>query len=116
MIADNNIYDYSQGAENATANHPYTGSREGSGFDCSSLGYYALDYAVFSIIAVWRKNFEYYAQYQGKQITGDADTIWPDMQAVGGFTKYTWNAVKNDLQRGDILSYPDAYVAIYIGN
>ena len=116
MIADNNMHGYSQGAENATDNHPYTGSREGPDFDCSSLVYHALDHAGFPIIAAWRKSTEYYTRYQGRQVTGDADTIWSDMQTVGGFTKYSWNAVKNDLQRGDILCYPEAHVAIYIGN
>lgn len=116
MIADNNMHGYSQGAENATANHPYTGSREGPDFDCSSLVYHALDHAGLPIIEAWRKNPECYDRYQGKQATGDADTIWLDMQTIGGFTKYSWNAVKNDLQRGDILCYPEAHVAIYIGN
>lgn len=116
MIADNDIHGYSQGAENATANHPYTGSREGPDFDCSSLVYHALDHAGFPLIAAWQKNSDYYERYQGRQATGDADTIWPDMQRIGGFTRYSWEAVKNDLRRGDILCYPEAHVAIYIGN
>ena len=38
------------------------------------------------------------------------------MQKIGGFTKYSWAEVKDNLQRGDILCRPEAHVAIYIGN
>lgn len=116
QIAADNRHGYSQGAENATANNPYTGSREGTDYDCSSLVYHALDHAGFPIIAAWQKNPDYYKLYNGKQLTGDADTIWPDLQRIGGFTKYSWAEVKDNLQRGDILCKPDAHVAIYIGN
>ncbi|SDG68890.1 NlpC/P60 family protein [Selenomonas sp. WCT3] len=115
-IADDPRHGYSQGAENATASCPYTGSREGPDYDCSSLVYHALDHAGFPIIAAWQKNPDFYRLYNGKQETGDADTIWPDMQRIGGFTRYSWAAVKDDLKRGDILCKPDAHVAIYIGN
>lgn len=116
QIAADNRHGYSQGAENATASNPYTGSREGTDYDCSSLVYHALDHAGFPIIAAWQKNPDYYKLYNGKQLTGDADTIWPDLQRIGGFTKYSWAEVKDNLQRGDILCKPDAHVAIYIGN
>lgn len=116
QIAADNRHGYSQGAENATANNPYTGSREGPDYDCSSLVYHALEQAGFPIIAAWQKNPDYYKLYNGKQLTGDADTIWPDLQKIGGFTKYSWSEVKDNLQRGDILCRPEAHVAIYIGN
>ncbi len=116
QIAADSRHGYSQGAENATANNPYTGSREGPDYDCSSLVYHALEQAGFPIIAAWHKNPDYYKLYNGKQLTGDADTIWPDLQKIGGFTKYSWAEVKDNLQRGDILCRPEAHVAIYIGN
>jgi len=116
QIAADNRHGYSQGAENATANNPYTGSREGPDYDCSSLVYHALDQAGIPIIAAWQKNPDYYKLYDGKQLTGDADTIWPDLQKIGGFTKYSWAEVKDNLQRGDILCRPEAHVAIYIGD
>lgn len=115
-IAKDPLHGYSQGAENATANCPYTGSREGPDYDCSSLVYHALDHAGFPIIAAWQKNPEYWNLYKGKQVTGDADTIWTDLQLVGGFTKYDWKDVKDNLKRGDILCDPEHHVAIYIGN
>jgi cell wall-associated NlpC family hydrolase len=116
QVAADNRHGYSQGAENATSNNPYTGSREGPDYDCSSLVYHALEQAGFPIIAAWQKNPDYYKLYNGKQLTGDADTIWPDLQKIGGFTKYSWAEVKDNLQRGDILCRPEAHVAIYIGN
>ncbi|BAL84439.1 hypothetical protein SELR_27310 [Selenomonas ruminantium subsp. lactilytica TAM6421] len=116
QIAADNSHGYSQGAENATANNPYTGSREGPDYDCSALVYHALEYAGFPIIEAWHKNPDYMKLYQGKQYSGDADTIWPDMQRIGGFTRYSWNEVKDNLKRGDILCRPEAHVAIYIGN
>ena len=115
-IANDQSHGYSQGAENATANSPYTGSREGPDYDCSSLVYHAFNHAGFDIIAAWRKNPECYSRYNGDQETGDADTIWADLQTIGGFTKYSWESVKNDLKRGDILCYPEQHVAIYIGD
>jgi cell wall-associated NlpC family hydrolase len=116
QIAADNSHGYSQGAENATANNPYTGSREGPDYDCSALVYHALEHAGFPIIEAWHKNPDYMKLYQGKQYSGDADTIWPDMQRIGGFTRYSWNEVKDNLKRGDILCRPEAHVAIYIGN
>ena len=116
QVAADNRHGYSQGAENATSNNPYTGSREGPDYDCSSLVYHALEHAGFPVIAAWQKNPDYYKLYNGKQLTGDADTIWPDLQKIGGFTKYSWAEVKDNLQRGDILCRPEAHVAIYIGN
>ena len=116
QIAADSQHGYSQGAENATANNPYTGLREGPDYDCSSLVYHALEHAGFPVIAAWQKNPDYYKLYNGKQLTGDADTIWPDLQKIGGFTKYSWAEVKDNLQRGDILCRPEAHVAIYIGN
>ena len=116
QIAENPIHGYSQGAENATPSCPYTGSREGPDYDCSSLVYHALDHAGFDIIAAWRKNPACWSRYNGTQETGDADTIWPDLQAIGGFAKYRWLDVKDDLRRGDILCDPEHHVAFYIGN
>ena len=97
QVAADNRHGYSQGAENATSNNPYTGSREGPDYDCSSLVYHALEHAGFPVIAAWQKNPDYYKLYNGKQLTGDADTIWPDLQKIGGFTKYSWAEVKDNL-------------------
>ena len=115
-IARDNTHGYSQGKENAKKNRPYTGSREGPDYDCSSLVYHALDYAGFDIIAAWQKNPHYKKLYNGKQKTGDTDTIWQDLQVVGGFTKYEWKDIRNNLKRGDILCDPNHHVAIYVGN
>lgn len=114
-IAKDPIHGYSQGAENATAKNPYTGSREGPDYDCSSLVYHALEYAGFPVIEAWRKNPMYMRDYQGKQYSGDADSVWTDLQVVGGFKKYSWNEIKNDLKRGDILCDPEAHIGFYIG-
>ena len=115
-IASDKRHGYSQGKENATASHPYTGSREGPDYDCASFIYHALDYAGFPIMAAWQHNPAYESRYQGRQLTGDADTIWPDLQKIGGFKKYPWYAVKNNLQRGDILCNPGYHVAFYVGD
>jgi len=115
-IASNPVHGYSQGEENATEKNPYTGSREGPDYDCSALVYHALQYAGFDMIGAWQQNPDYMKLYKGKQFSGDADTIWPDMQRIGGFKKFTWDEIKNKLQRGDILCDPTRHVAIYIGN
>ena len=116
-IANNNIHGYSQGAENATARNPYTGSREDPDYDCSSLIYHSLQHAGFGLIDIWQtKNPEYWSRYNGKQYSGDADTIWMDLQVIGGWKKFSWNEVKNNLMRGDILCIPEEHVAFYIGN
>lgn len=115
-IANDNTHGYSQGAENATASNPYTGSRESPDYDCSSLVYHAFQQAGFDIIGAWQKNPEYMARYQGQQFSGDADTIWADLQTLGGWQKFSWAEVCNDLQRGDILCVPEKHVAIYIGD
>ena len=122
-IANDNIHGYSQGAENATKNNPYTGSREGAligaaspDFDCSSLVYWSLQKGGFNIIEEWHKNPEYLARYNGEQYSGDADTIWMDLEKLGGWRKYSWAEVQNNLMRGDILCIPEEHVAIYIGN
>lgn len=114
-IAMDQSHGYSQGAENATKKYPYTGSREGVDYDCSSLIYHALEQAGFPIIEAWHKNPDYMKLYNGKQYSGDADTIWPDLQVIGGFKKYAWDEIKNDLKRGDILCDPLHHVAFYIG-
>ena len=115
-IADNQKHGYSQGAENATSRNPYTGSREGLDYDCSSLVYHALQHGGFPIIEAWHKNPDFQKLYQGKQYTGDADTVWPDLKAIGGFSKYSWDSVKDHLMRGDLLCDPEHHIAIYIGN
>ena len=115
-IAKDPVHGYSQGEENATESHPYTGSRESPDYDCSSLVYHALDYAGFDIIAAWQQNPAYWNRYHGQQETGDADTIWTDLQVIGGFTRYAWNDIKDHLNRGDILCTPKHHVAIYIGD
>lgn len=115
-IAKDPVHGYSQGAENATTKNPYTGSREGPDYDCSSLVYHSLQYAGFDMIGAWQKNPDYMKLYNGKQFSGDADTIWPDMQKIGGFKKFTWDEIKNNLQRGDIVCDPTRHVAIYRGN
>lgn len=115
-IADDNLHGYSQGKENATKDHPYTCSREGPDYDCASFVYYALESANFPIIEAWQNNPDYYNLYQGRQASGDADTIWVDLKRIGGFVKYSWEDVKEDLHYGDILCNPKVHVAIYIGN
>lgn len=115
-IAKDPVHGYSQGAVNATPSHPYTGSRESPDYDCSSLVYHAFQHAGFPIVEAWQKNPKFYGVYHGKQETGDANTIWTDLQVVGGFSKYSWDSVKNRLMRGDILCDPMHHVAIYIGN
>ena len=115
-IANDNSHGYSQGAENATANRPYTGSREGVDYDCASLVYHAFNHAGFNIIENWHKNPLYMKRYDGKQFTGDADTIWDDLSVDGGWKKFSWYDVQDNLVRGDILCRPQAHVAIYIGD
>lgn len=115
-IANDQSHGYSQGAENATAYRPYTGSRDGPDYDCSSLVYYAFDHAGFNIIGNWHKNPVFMARYNGRQNVGDADTIWADLSVDGGWQKFSWQEVQNNLQRGDILCTPQRHVAIYIGD
>lgn len=127
-MAKDNTHGYSQGAENATAKNPYTGSREGAlpadkrnsvwtpDFDCSSLVYWSLEKGGFKIIEQWQNNNpEYLSRYNGEQYTGDADTVWMDLEVLGGWKKYSWNEIKNNLQRGDILCIPEQHIAFYIG-
>lgn len=115
-IANDDTHGYSQGAENATAYNPYTGSRDAPDYDCSSLVYYAFNHAGFHIIENWQKNLKYMSRYDGKQRVGDADTIWEDLSVDGGWVKYSWFEAKDNLQRGDILCLPKRHVAIYIGD
>ena len=114
-IANDDTHGYSQGAENATYYNPYTGSRDGADYDCSSLVYHALDHAGFNIVEAWRKNSKYISRYQGRQEVGDADTIWEDLSVDGGWKRYSWVEAKDNLQRGDILCNPH-HVAFYIGD
>ena len=115
-IAKDDTHGYSQGAENATPSHPYTGSREGPDYDCSSLVYHAFNQAGFNIIDNWHRNPKYLNRYNGRQYSGDADTIWDDLSIDGGWVKYSWAEVADNLQRGDILCRPQFHVAIYIGD
>ena len=115
-IAKDDTHGYSQGAENATPSHPYTGSREGPDYDCSSLVYHAFNQAGFNIIDNWHRNPKYMNRYNGRQYSGDADTIWDDLSIDGGWVKYSWAEVADNLQRGDILCRPQFHVAIYIGD
>ena len=115
-IANDETHGYSQGAENATAAHPYTGSREGPDYDCSSLVYHAFQHGGFGIIDAWRENPKYFSRYNGRQYSGDADTIWTDLQTLGGWQKFSWDEIKDNLQRGDILCLPEHHVAIYMGD
>ncbi|MBD3879223.1 MAG: C40 family peptidase, partial [Quinella sp. 1Q5] len=115
-IAKDDTHGYSQGAENATPSHPYTGSREGPDYDCSSLVYHAFNQAGFNIIDNWHRNPKYFSRYNGRQYSGDADTIWDDLSIDGGWAKYSWAEVADNLQRGDILCRPQFHVAIYIGD
>ncbi len=101
-IANDQSHGYSQGAENATPGRPYTGTREGPDYDCSSFVYHALEAGGFPVRA--------------KGYSGRADTIWDDLSALGGWTKYSWDNISNYLQRGDILCNPDRHAAIYLGN
>ena len=116
-IANDQTHGYSQGSVNATPSRPYTGSREGPDYDCSALVYHAFQYGGFKIIDRWRNNPKSMLRYEGKQKSGDADTIWEDLsKGDKGWRKYGWNDVKDRLQRGDILCRPQAHVAIYIGD
>lgn len=115
-IANDQIHGYSQGAENATAYNPYTGSRDAPDYDCSSLVYYAFNHGGFNIIDNWHKNPKFMSRYNGKQYVGDADTIWEDLSVDGGWKKFSWAEVADNLQRGDILCRPQFHVAIYIGD
>lgn len=111
-ITNDNTHGYSQGSGIGR----YTGSRESPDYDCSSLIYHALQYAGFDIIGQWQKNNpEYCKRYNGRQYSGDADTIWMDLEKLGGWSKYSWYEVKNNLVRGDILCIPEHHVAFYIG-
>ena len=127
-IAEDDTHGYSQGAENATANDPYTGSREGAlpaekrnsvwtpDFDCSSLVYWSLEEGGFKIIEQWQNNnSEFWSLYNGEQYTGDADTVWTDLQPLGGWQKFSWDEVKDTLQRGDLL-FKKGHIAIYTGD
>ena len=109
-IANDQTHGYSQGM------YPYQGSREGPDYDCSSLIYHAFNHAGFNIIENWHKNPLFLSRYDGKQYSGDADTIWEDLSVDGGWQKFGWYEVKDDLQRGDILCAPERHVAIYIGD
>ena len=124
-ISKDSVHGYSQGAGIGK----YTGSREGalppdkrnagwtSDFDCSSLVYWALEEGGFKIIEQWQNNNpEYWSRYNGEQYTGDADTVWMDLEKLGGWTKYSWSEVQNNLMRGDILCIPEKHIAFYIGN
>ena len=115
-IAKDPAHGYSQGAENATPENPYTGSREGPDYDCSSLVYHSLEHGGFKIIEAWRRNPKYLARYQGRQFSGDADTIWMDLKKIGGWKKFSWDKIKDNLKRGDILCIPKKHVAFYIGD
>ena len=115
-IANDDTHGYSQGAENATAYNPYTGSREGPDYDCSALVYHAFNHGGFKIIDNWKKNPKYMSRYNGKQYSGDADTIWADLSVDGGWKKFPWFEIADNLQRGDILCAPKHHVAIYIGD
>lgn len=115
-IAKDETHGYSQGAENATDWRPYTGSREGPDYDCSSLVYHAFNHAGFNIIDNWQRNPKYMTRYNGRQYSGDADTIWEDLSIDGGWQKFSWAEVKDNLQRGDILCLPEHHVAIYMGD
>jgi len=115
-IAADPAHGYSQGAENATAYNPYTGSREGPDYDCSSLVYHAFEIGGFKIIEAWHQNPKYFSRYSGRQYSGDSDTIWEDLQTLGGWKKFSWDEIKDNLQRGDILNMPQHHVAIYIGS
>lgn len=110
-IANDQSHGYSQGAEYP----PYQDSRDGPDYDCSSLVYYALDRAGFNIIQNWHNNPLYMSRYGGNQLVGDADTIWQDLSVDGGWQKFSWHEVKDNLKRGDILFNPH-HVAFYIGD
>ena len=116
-IANDQTHGYTQGEVNATPSRPYTGTREGVDYDCSSLVYHAFEHGGFHIIDKWRNNPKYELRYNGKQKSGDADTIWEDLsKGDKGWRKYVWIDVKDRLQRGDILCLPKVHVAIYIGD
>ena len=110
-IANDQAHGYSQGAEYP----PYQGTRDAPDYDCSSLLYYALDRAGFNVIQNWHNNPLSISRYNGKQKVGDADTIWQDLSVDGGWQKFSWNEIKDNLQRGDILFNPH-HVAFYIGD
>ncbi len=109
-IANDQSHGYSQGIP------PYTGSRESPDYDCSSLIYHAFNHAGFNIIDNWHNNPKFFSRYDGKQYSGDADTIWEDLSVDGGWEKFSWSEIKDNLQRGDILCNPARHCAIYIGD
>ena len=94
--------------------------REGPDYyDCSSLIYWALEAGGFGIIAAWQKNKRYSATgtvsddgssggYGGKQKSGDADTIWEDLQrtaSASNWTKNSYSSMISTLKRGDIVTF-----------
>ena len=107
-IANDQSHGYSQGM------YPYQGSREGPDYDCSALIYHSLQHAGFKVIDNWHNNPEFINRYNGKQYSGDADTLWYDLG--DGWVKYSWNEIKDNLKRGDILCIPDKHIAFYIGD
>ena len=109
-IANDQSHGYSQGIP------PYEGSRESPDYDCSSLIYHAFNHAGFNIIDNWHKNPKFFSRYDGRQYSGDADTIWEDLSVDGGWIKFSWAEIKDNLQRGDILCNPARHCAIYIGD
>ena len=109
-IANDDSHGYSQGMP------PYQGSRESPDYDCSALIYHSLQHAGFHIIDNWHNNPKYWTRYNGQQYSGDADTIWEDLSVDGGWQKFSWYEVADNLQRGDILCTPEHHVAFYIGD
>ncbi len=114
-IAKDASHGYSQGAENASAKHPYTGSREGPDYDCSSLVYHAFTAGGFPVIDAWQKSEAFMKRYAGQQYSGDSDTLRDDLPASGPFEIIPYKEGVMKLQRGDVL-YAKGHVAIYIGD
>lgn len=89
----------------ADQSHGYSqAERTGPNYDCSSFVFYALEAGGFKSIEV---NDGY---------AGDTDAIWPALQKIGGWKRYSWNDVANSIQRGDILHRESGHVAIAISS
>lgn len=89
----------------ADQSHGYSqAERTGPNYDCSSFVFYALEAGGFKAIEV---NDGY---------AGDTDAVWPALQKIGGWKRYSWNDVANSIQRGDILHRESGHVAIAISS
>ena len=115
VIADNTIY-----ASGQLPIDPATGEFVPGGFKEQLTQVFTnlknvLEEGGFKIIEQWQNNNpEYWSRYNGEQYTGDADTVWMDLEVLGGWKKFSWNEIKDNLKRGDILC-SQGHIAFYTG-